>query len=163
MAMPLKGMFNCAVDNAAEEIMSSGANRGLRYVTVKQHQATESDPSYFTEGIWYSSSPATAADFSATGYFFGEALGQALDIPIGLISCNWSGSFVEDWMSSELIEKYPDQEVFGADFTKAFTKMYYGMFEPASMYTVKGMIWYQGESNVGSPNYTERLMAAVDL
>ena len=163
MAMPLKGMFNCSVDNAAEEIMHSGQNKGLRYVTVAQHQATESDPGYFTEGRWFRSGPATAADFSATGYFFGQALTQALDIPIGLISCNWSGSFVEDWMSKELIERYPDQEVFGVDFSKAFTKMYYGMFEPASKYTVKGMIWYQGESNVGSPDYAERLAASVEL
>lgn len=163
MEMPLKGMFNCAVDDAAEEILASGANEGLRYVTVAKHQAEKPEPGYFTEGVWHSSSPSSVSGFSATGYFFGQALSRALGIPIGLISCCWSGSFVEDWMSRELVERYPDQEVFGAAFTKAFTKMYYGMFEPASMFTVKGMIWYQGESNVGSPDYTERLMAAVEL
>ena len=163
MAMPLKGMFNCSVDNAAEVIMMSGKNKGLRFVTVGQNQSLEPIPGYFTEGTWKSSNPATTPDFSATGYFFGQALTQTLDIPIGLISCNWSGSFVEDWMSKDLLEKYPDQTVFGVDFSKAFTKMYYGMFEPTSKYTVKGMIWYQGESNVGSPNYTERLAAAVEL
>ena len=161
MAMPLKGMTNCAVDNSAETIMRSGRNKGLRYVTVAQHQATESDPGYFTKGRWYSSGPATAGDVTATGYFFGQALYEALDIPIGLLSCNWSGSFVEDWMDKELAEKFPDQKLYGAN--KAPTKMYYGMFEPASLYTVKGMIWYQGESNVGSPDYAERLAAAVEL
>lgn len=163
MAMPVKGMFNCAVDAAAETILHSAKNKGLRYVTVEQHQATESDPGYFTKGTWHRSGPATAGDFSATGYFFGQALLDALDYPIGLISCNWSGSFVEDWMDHALVEKYPNQELFGAEFTKAPTKMYYGMLEPVSRYTVKGMIWYQGESNVGSPDYTERLLAAVDL
>ncbi len=163
MEMPMKGMFNCSVDNAALEIAHAAQNKGLRYVTVVKHQSLEPIPGFFTQGKWSKSSPATAADFSATGFFFGQALSQALDIPIGLISCNWSGSFVEDWMSKELIEKYPSQEVFGTEFSKAFTKMYYGMFEPASKYTVKGMIWYQGESNVGSPDYTERLVAAVEL
>lgn len=163
MEMPLKGMFNCSVDNAAEEILHSGENRGLRYVTVARNQSTEPIPGYFTKGKWYKSGPATAADFSATGYFFGQALSKALGIPIGLISCSWSGSFVEDWMDKDLIEKYPNQEVFGVEFSKAFTKMYYGMFEPASRYTVKGMVWYQGESNVGSPDYAERLAAAVEL
>ena len=163
MAMPIKGMYNCTVDAAAETILRSARNKGLRYVTVEQHQATESEPGYFTKGIWHKSGPATAGDFSATGYFFGQALLEALDYPVGLISCNWSGSFVEDWMDRELVEKYPNQELFGAEFTKAPTKMYYGMLEPVSRYTVKGMIWYQGESNVGSPDYTERLLAAVDL
>ncbi len=163
MEMPLKGMFNCHVDGAAEAIATSGRNsKGLRYVTVAKHQATESVPGYFTEGTWKKSGPGTAADFSAVGYFFGELLYQTLDTPIGLISCNWSGSFVEDWMSKELYEEYPDQKVFGAHFSKAPTKMYYGMLEPIFNYAVKGMIWYQGESNVGSPDYTERLAAAVD-
>ena len=159
----MKGMFNCTVENAAEEILHSAQNKGLRYVTVKKNQSLEPIPGYFTEGKWSKSGPATCADFSATGYFFGQALSQVLDYPIGLISCCWSGSFVEDWMSKELIEKYPNQEVFGVEFSKAFTKMYYGMLEPASKYTVKGMIWYQGESNVGSPDYAQRLAAAVEL
>lgn len=163
MEMPLKGMFGCYVEGADEAIAMSGRNRGLRYVTVARHRATEEDSSYFTEGCWTASSPATAADFSATAFFFGEALSEALGIPIGLISCSWSGSFIEDWMSSGLFEEYPDQKVFGAEFTKAPTNYYYGMLKPASNYTVKGMIWYQGESNVGSPDYTERLAAAVEL
>ncbi|MCF0177345.1 MAG: sialate O-acetylesterase, partial [Bacteroidales bacterium] len=163
MEMPLKGMFGCHVDGAAEAVAMAGMNKGLRYVTVQRNKATESDPGYFTKGSWTESSPATASDFSATGFFFGQALSQALGYPIGLISCNWSGSFVEDWMSKELIEKYPSQTVFGAERTKAFTNYWYGMLEPTTNYTIKGMIWYQGESNVGSPDYTERLAAAVAM
>lgn len=163
MQMPLRGMYNCAIDNAAQEIMYSSRNKGLRFVTVAHNQSTEPLAGYFTQGTWQSSSPATSGDFSATGYFFGKALSEVLGIPIGLISCNWSGSFLEDWMSKELFAQYPDQEVFGVPFTKAPTKMYYGMLEPASRFTIKGMIWYQGESNVGSPDYAERLAAAVEL
>ena len=163
MTMPLQGMIGCYVEGAARDIALAGTNKGLRYVTIGQNKFKESHPEYFTKGIWYKSSPATAASFSAAGYYFGAMLTQALDIPIGLISCNWSGSFVEDWIDSALLEKYPDQKVFGAEFTKAFTQMFYGMLEPTSNYTIKGMIWYQGESNVGSPNYTERLDAAVAL
>ena len=115
MEMPLKGMFGCYVEGADEAIAMSGRNKGLRYVTVARNKATEEDGSYFTEGSWTASSPATAADFSATAFFFGEALSEALGIPIGLISCSWSGSFIEDWMSAGLFEEYPDQKVFGAE------------------------------------------------
>ena len=163
MQMPMKGMFNCYVEGAGEDIASSGQYKGLRFVTVEQNKFNESHPEYFTKGSWHSSNPRYTPDISAVGFYFGANLNKALDIPIGLISCNWSGSFVEDWFSKELLEKYPEQKVFGADFTKAFTTMYYGMLEPTSKYTIKGMIWYQGESNVGSPDYTERLAAAVEL
>lgn len=163
MEMPLKGMFGCYVEGAEDAVAMSGRLKGLRYVTVQRHKADATDKSYFTKGTWHESSPVTAADVSATAFFFGEALSEALDIPVGLICCSWSGSFLEDWMDSDLYGKYPDQKVFGAEFTKAPTNYYYGMLEPASNYSVKGMIWYQGESNVGSPDYAERLAAAVEL
>lgn len=163
MAMPMKGMYGCYVEGATDDIATSSQYKGLRMVTVAQNKAKESDPTYFTKGTWTKSTPKAVADFSATGFHFGATLSKALDYPIGLISCNWSGSFVEDWFSKELLEQYPDQKVFGAEFTKAFTQMYYGMLEPTSKFTIKGMIWYQGESNVGSPDYDQRLAAAVEL
>ena len=163
MEMPLKGLMGCYVEGAANAILTSGNNKGLRYATVQRNKASEEQKGCFTKGIWYKSSAATVADVTACGYFFGEALSQALDYPIGLVSCSWSGSFLEDWMDKDLLKKYPDQKVFGAEFTKAYTNYYYGMLEPASKFTIKGMIWYQGESNVGSPDYAERLAAAVEL
>lgn len=46
-----------------------------------------------------------ARDFSACGYFFGEALHKALpDVPIGLVDATWSGTIIETWISYESLE-----------------------------------------------------------
>ena len=37
------------------------------------------------------------------------------------------------------------------------------MLKPLQNYTIKGFLWYQGESNVGHPDYAERLKTMVDL
>jgi sialate O-acetylesterase len=163
MEMPLKGMSNCYVEGAAHDILMSGTHKGLRYMTVTKHKEKASRPGLLPEGKWYPSGPASAADFSAVGYHFGATLSEALGIPVGLINCSWSGSFLEDWVDSSFLAKHPDQKIFGAEFSKAYTQLYYGMLEPVSKYTIRGMIWYQGESNVGSPDYDVRLAEAVKL
>ena len=41
-------------------------------------------------------------------------------------------------------------------------KIYNGMLKTASKYTVRGFLWYQGESNVGHPDYAKRLATMVE-
>ena len=44
------------------------------------------------------------------------------------------------------------------------TLMYNGMLKPLQNYTIKGFLWYQGESNVGKyKTYPERLKTMVEL
>jgi sialate O-acetylesterase len=46
--------------------------------------------------------------FSAVGYFFGRALYQNLNVPIGLIQTTWGGTICEAWVSGEALEAMPD-------------------------------------------------------
>jgi len=48
-------------------------------------------------GSWSECSPATVAQFSAVGYFFGRHLHKQLDVPIGLINTSWGGTRIEPW------------------------------------------------------------------
>jgi len=45
--------------------------------------------------------------FSATAYFFGQQLHQALGIPIGLIHASWGGTQAEGWTSALALSDYP--------------------------------------------------------
>ncbi|MDR1003959.1 MAG: hypothetical protein LBL97_03000 [Prevotellaceae bacterium] len=42
------------------------------------------------------------------------------------------------------------------------TALYNAMIAPAKAYTIKGVVWYQGEANAGQANYGERFEALVD-
>jgi sialate O-acetylesterase len=61
-------------------------------------------------GEWKECSPATVADFSAVGYFFGRNLFQELKVPIGLISTNWGGTLIESWTSDDALYTVPEKK-----------------------------------------------------
>lgn len=148
MEMPVGGFVYQPVENSAQYVSEANQWPDIRLFTVPR--APSSEPLYDTKGEWKTSSPASVAEFSATGYFFGRMLNQVLNIPIGLITSNWGGSAIEAWMDDEVIKSLPvNQEVAHQgqwDHTKA-ERLYNGMVVPLQNYTAKGFIWYQGCSN----------------
>lgn len=119
------------------------------------------------------SNPENAPAFSATAFNFAMMMNQVLDIPIGIINCSWGGSMVEGWLPREIVSQYPDIDLKrdirkeeGHDWWHYMspTLMYNGMLKPLQNYTIKGFLWYQGESNVGKhKTYAERLKTMVEL
>lgn len=57
-----------------------------------------------TGGAWQVSSPATAGNFTAVGYYFAKELNRELNVPIGLINTSWGGTHSETWTSREAFE-----------------------------------------------------------
>ena len=122
---------------------------------------------------WSVCTPKTALEFSATAYFFGDMLREELDVPIGLISTSWGGSPVESWISQDalaefnrfdqryadypdLIEKHGPLHRRGRDTPKPIkysmpSVLYNNMIHPLAPFAFRGVIWYQGESNVDQP------------
>jgi len=98
--------------------------------------------------------------FSATAYFFGEALQQEMkNVPIGLINSSSGGSRIEPWTTEagwksvpELAEDY--QRMKSIDLKKAkasiwskWPSLYNVAIHPLTQMPIKGTIWYQGEAN----------------
>ena len=65
-------------------------------------------PQWQGVGTWKVCSPETVSKFSAVGYLFGRELHQELQVPVGLISCNWGGTVAEAWTSEETLAKMND-------------------------------------------------------
>jgi sialate O-acetylesterase len=89
-------------------------------------------PAADVKSSWKACNPETVKGFSATLYYFGAKLEKDLDVPIGLINSSWGGSPIEPWT------------VAG----KSSGGMYNGMIAPLTPFAIRGVIWYQGESNV---------------
>lgn len=49
-------------------------------------------------GKWEPCAPEVAEKFSAVGYFFGNALQEALGVPVGLINASWGGQSIETFI-----------------------------------------------------------------
>lgn len=108
--------------------------------------------------------------FSAAAYFFAKALQDSLNVPVGVISSSWGGTSVETWTPAE---QYHESPVFAdkMDGDKLSTNgenvglRWSKMIEPMVPMALRGMLWYQGESNLISGDtdiYTEKMRLLVD-
>jgi Domain of unknown function (DUF303). len=53
-------------------------------------------------------SPADVPGFSATAYYFGKTLYNALKVPIGLINTSYGGTSIEAWMSNGALKSFEE-------------------------------------------------------
>ena len=86
---------------------------------------------------WQAATAVSMRNFTAYGYAFAYYLQQGTDVPLGLIDASFSGTRIEYWLAS------------GACYNK--------MIYPLKGVEIKGVLWYQGESNTQDyliPNYT---------
>ncbi|MFO0967991.1 MAG: sialate O-acetylesterase [Gemmataceae bacterium] len=90
---------------------------------------------------WVECSPATVPGFSAVGYYFGRDLQEKLIVPVGLIQSAWGGTPAESWTRTEIFDTTP-----GLKGLKG-SNLYNGMIAPLMPFAIRGVIWYQGESN----------------
>ena len=165
MEMPVKGFWMCPVKDYNQVVIDAKNHEGVR--SVKIPSVMSAKPLDDAQCEWRICSPNTVGDFSATGYFFARKMHEALDIPIGLIEANKGGTRVESWLTKENLEKYTSDPTDSVEICKKWAQWDYhrsllwgtGTFNPILNYTVKGILYYQGCSNVGDPGdqYSERM------
>jgi sialate O-acetylesterase len=68
----------------------------IRHFKVAKRIAAE--PIKALSGEWVISTPETAGDFTAVGYFFARRLQADLGVPLGLLNSTWGGTPVEAWL-----------------------------------------------------------------
>lgn len=167
MDMPLSGYWNLPIKGSNDIIAGSAQNKTIRIFKVKQDYSASRKNDCV--GEWQVSSPQSVAWFSATAYCFGEYLSKTLNVPIGLISTTWGGSFIEAWMDKETLDNFSDVDYSAIENSKVEpvskpTVLYNAMVKPLTSYTIKGVIWYQGENNTfNAKTYKDKLTAMIGL
>lgn len=163
MEMPLRGFPGQPVTGTLDMITRADADRPIRLFR-QQHAWSTTPCADIDSATWTTVTPATAGDFSATGYIFGDYLQGVIDIPVGLIQCCWSNSRIEAWMPREaFIAGFPDTQLPETGQTQfgwlegTPTLLYNGMVEGWKGFPIKGVIWYQGEANHPYPAEYEKL------
>ncbi|MBB1286462.1 sialate O-acetylesterase [Flavisolibacter sp. BT320] len=160
MEMPMKGFKGQPIAGSNSAILHS-TNKNIRLYTVPRGASTtpldNSKPS-----AWKEAEPETVSNFSATAYYFGKDLEALLNVPIGLINVSYGGSPVESWMNAEMLQGFDGITVPGPNDSikspnRTPTALYNGMLHPVTGYGIRGMIWYQGESNYDRPDQYEKL------
>lgn len=130
------------------------------------------DLRYFEPKGWRDASPETTPDVSAVAYFFARELRDSLKVPVGIIQNAVGGSGIESWIDVEkLREVMPEllNDWSRNDYVQPWVRgraiqnmggdqkhlrhpyepsyLFSAAISPLDHYPVRGMIWYQGESN----------------
>lgn len=160
MEMPLKGYPAQPIIGSTAAILASKDEQLRLYTVPRNPQLAPADDS--KPAVWKKALPETVANFSATAYFFGQQLREILNVPVGLIHSSYGGSNVEAWMDAAWLADQeetviPQKEEGLKDKNRQPTMLYNGMIHPIAGYAIKGMIWYQGESNYERPDQYEIL------
>jgi sialate O-acetylesterase len=158
----------------AEKEINSSDYPSIRFFTVARQFSDE--PKKNCYGHWLECSPETVDDFSAVAYYFGRELYNELKIPIGLINASWGGTPAEAWTKKEILESDNDLKVYLKRYEETIinskpgispmnqnapSSLYNGMIAPLIPFTIRGVIWYQGEANVYEPELYDILFPAM--
>jgi len=127
-----------------EDKLEIAKNPNIRIFLVNRNFMTP-DPNHMG---WNIAEDSALRPFSAVGYFFARELYKELHVPIGMIASAVSGSRIEPWIPSEAFERSP---FFNHNDTFKLSgepgKFYPGMIQTLSPFSLRGFLWYQGETN----------------
>lgn len=153
-----------------EQEFENSANAQIRQILVARNYSATPATDFKTNG-WKTANPVNLPDFSAAAYFFAVTLYQKFHIPIGLINSSNGGTVAEAWTSEEGLKEFPQFKT-GSDFLKDKlppkyeaknlpSASYNAMIAPLLPYTIKGIIWYQGEYNTHRAYEYRKLFPAL--
>lgn len=144
---------------------------------------------YYADTRWTLPGEQTTADFSAVAYSFGLMLADSLQVPVGLI-CNAVGgapaeAFIDrktlefnsrlvdilyDWTHNDMLQDWV-RERSAQNIKNSPLKHQRHPYEPCFLFEtgvrpiadfqVKGVIWYQGESNAHNMELHESIFPAL--
>ena len=185
MEFPLKGFDGAPLQNSAAEI-AAATNPRVRLLRLDHKASTV--PLRDIDATWTMTTPATATNFSAIGYFFAREIAAREHVTVGVIDSAWGGTPADSWISIDAFGTNPaltpaidararfQAEQADADLARAAearedaevrasggkpeahpwhppeeayrpSSLYNAMVAPLIGYGIKGVIWYQGETN----------------
>ncbi len=165
MEMPMKGYAGQPIFGAAEAVAKAN-NPNLRLFSVTRTSGSKTPlKEVLKYSEWQQATPESVLKFSAVAYFYGQQLQEILDVPVGLILSAWGGSSVQAWMSTEALSPYQKVDLTNRDINvkpnAIPTALFNSMINPLIPFTIKGALWYQGESNMEEAEKYKKLFPAM--
>ncbi|KAK2846979.1 hypothetical protein Q5P01_009978 [Channa striata] len=134
------------VFNASEELALAPKYPHVRtFVAALKLSETELTDLIQVELPWSVPTARNLAGFSAVCWLFGRYLYENLKYPIGLVESCWGGTPVEAWSSSRALQQCGLETT--TDSPQSNSVLWNAMIHPLLNMTLKGAIWYQGETN----------------
>lgn len=158
-----------------EKEMSEANNPDIRFFRTDKEATAE--PCRDAKGRWLVCQPGKIGMVSAIGYLFAKDIQKRMGVPVGIIQSGFGNTRIEYWMPLESLrgepgfasyvkkweevkdklvplsvmkasaKKNPPTAAAPPDPVKVPASLYNGMVAPLVPYAIRGILWYQGESN----------------
>lgn len=144
----------------AEKEIPDARYRQIRLFQVQRKVAAQ--PEEEVVGEWKVCSPETVGDFSAVAYFFARDIHRRKMLPVGILQSAVGGTPAQAWTRREALEQDPLLKTYLDRWPEVKAKheanktprpthepavLWNGMIAPLTPYTIRGVLWYQGETN----------------
>lgn len=150
------------VDGGPAALAAAGEFPEIRIFTVPRSGANE--PKLVLNAKWLHRTVDEAGDFSAVAWFFANHLKSEpslAGVSLGIINSSFGGTAIEAWMPVESLANVPREQISGSMFGIPSGALYNGMIAPLTRLPIKGVVWYQGESNAGKPQAYAGLLESL--
>ncbi|RCH55361.1 sialate O-acetylesterase [Mucilaginibacter hurinus] len=155
-----KGDVDGVVDYETEIPLANCPN--IRLLTVAMD--FKARPHSTFSGNWVVCTPETVKEFSGVGYYFAREIQSKLNVPVGIILSAVGASSIQAWTrretlaadtADEHLKRYDADAKSKLPLTPDFTfekvvrptLLYNAMVHPIAGFSLRGFLWYQGETN----------------
>ncbi|MEE2936007.1 MAG: sialate O-acetylesterase [Planctomycetota bacterium] len=172
--------------NAIAQIVNDSAMANIRMMRIDDNDSPKRRSQLLKASAWQLDTPTNRAQQSAVGYFFARQLNAELKVPIGIIEGSWGGKPIEGFIPRGQFERYKDLQpilmlaeqnkleqlsrlkggVLVRNTAGMPTRIFNARVAPITPFAIRGLIWYQGESNAGRGedprNYRIKMRALIE-
>ena len=153
----------------AQAILDAADHPSIRYRAIKSKDNPQPQSMIGDGKSWERCTPETAKRFSAVAFITGLKLHEALGVPVGIIEGAWGGHPIEPFIPRTAFVGHPVLEeearlsdakdleglkamvggVFARNDSWLCGTIYNSRVAPVVPYAMRGVWWYQAESNCG--------------
>jgi sialate O-acetylesterase len=121
MGFPVRSVRALPPYAKVEEVIKDAQNYPLlRQYTIPLIKSTTT-PGILNDanGKWLVCDSTNVKNFSAVAYFFARDLFKKLNTPIGIVNSSYGGTAIENWVSKETLETFPELKSIFTNYEKA--------------------------------------------
>lgn len=135
----------------------------IRRTKIANEAADEPRDEPPVKSPWQRCSPDTVRDFTGVGFYFAREVQAKAGVPIGLLDDNWNGTRIERWINRDAAAAVPElARDLAARGGAGWSDIHNAMIHPLTRFPIKGILWYQGESNANEGEiYFHKMRALI--
>lgn len=97
--------FLLEYDAEAAQVIPLAINPDIRFFDCPKikFEGQEKEEDFSKFGFWRPLNPANAPFYSAVGFYFASQIYKRLQVPIGIVGCNWGGTTASAWMDESYL------------------------------------------------------------